>query len=67
MSIVNVKLEHKHARKSYEDRDLYEKSSDILAFNMYDQEWETLQKEGLARLFGGEVEFYWRRDEYDSR
>lgn len=57
MALKNVKIEPKPERKKHEDYDVWSKSSDITAFNLYEQTWETLVVEGLSRLFDGRADF----------
>jgi hypothetical protein len=47
----NVKVISKGERPPFMDYDLYEYSSDITTFNLYDQEWADLEAEGLTYLF----------------
>ncbi|WP_077624968.1 hypothetical protein [Sediminibacillus massiliensis] len=48
--LVNVRIEPKPPRGQYENRETYEKSSDITVYNLWEQSWEALEAHGLTHL-----------------
>lgn len=57
MALINVRIEPKPERKRHEDKDVWSNSSDIAVWNMYDQDYDVIQAEGLGRLFDGQEDF----------
>jgi hypothetical protein len=58
-----AKIENKGAKPRFMDKDLYEKSSDVLTYNLFDQNWQTLQAHGLTHLFKDKTDFETRKAE----
>jgi hypothetical protein len=61
LPIVNERMESKPERLANENKEVYELSSDITAWNLYEQSWQTLVTEGLSKLFENENEFKGRK------
>ncbi|HWO74372.1 MAG TPA: hypothetical protein VNM69_00485 [Bacillus sp. (in: firmicutes)] len=55
--LKNVRKIDKGPKPPFMDNDVYEKSSDVIVWNLYEQDWQTIHSEGLARLFNGRDEF----------
>ncbi|MGP4074138.1 hypothetical protein ACTWQB_16670 [Piscibacillus sp. B03] len=51
MALRNVKVVDKGEKPRFMDRDVFDKSSDITVFNLYEQSWATLVERGLAHIF----------------
>ncbi|WP_042224139.1 hypothetical protein [Oceanobacillus manasiensis] len=66
MALKKVRIEDKGQKPQYQAKDVFDKSSDVTVYNVFDQDWATLQTEGLARLFDSKAEFERRKKEVTS-
>jgi hypothetical protein len=57
LALKNVRIESKGERPKHMDTDLYEYSSDITEFNLYDQDWADIVDCGLEWVFQTQAEF----------
>jgi hypothetical protein len=55
--LKNVKIVDKGERPKHMDTDLYENSSDITMFNLYDQDWADIVENELTWIFETQSEF----------
>lgn len=62
MPLKGARIIPKGDKPRYQDRDVWEKSSDIVTYNLYENEWDDLQREGLTHLFEDESEFNRRKE-----
>ena len=63
----NVTVVSKGERPQHMDWDLYEYSSDVTTFNLYEQSWTDIVAEGLAHLFNNnEAEFERKKLEHNQ-
>lgn len=62
-----TRLEEKRRRNNYEDHGVFAGSSDVIVYNLYEQDWADIKREGLAHLFDSEAEFERRKAEYYDR
>lgn len=65
--LVGVSILPKPERGRYENRDVYEKSSDVRQFNLYDQSWAALVEHGLSHLFENEADFEAKKAKFRTK
>lgn len=61
--LKNVRIVDKPPKKRYEDSDLYEKSSSVVTYNLFENEWDDLQREGLTHIFNHDKDLFEKRRE----
>lgn len=59
--LKGVKIVDKGDKPRYHDSDVWEKSSDIVAYNLYEQDWGDLKAEGLTHIFDDDKAEFDRR------
>ncbi|MCM3668010.1 hypothetical protein M3181_03210 [Mesobacillus maritimus] len=59
--LKNVKVIDKGERPRFFDWGVYDYSSHLTAFNVYEQTWAALQAEGLTHLFNDDVSEFERK------
>lgn len=66
MTLKNVQTIAKIKRSSHGNKDVFEKSSDIVVFSLFEQSWDTLVKAGLSHVFNDDqAEFESRKRIYE--
>ncbi|GGH72718.1 hypothetical protein GCM10010978_09900 [Compostibacillus humi] len=59
--LKGVKVIDKGDKPRYQDSDVWEKSSDIVVYNLYEQDWCDLKAEGLTHIFDDDKAEFDRR------
>ncbi|WP_411953584.1 hypothetical protein ACKXGF_09935 [Alkalibacillus sp. S2W] len=62
MTLQNVEVRPK-IKRQHENQEVFEKSSDITVYNVYEQDYQTLVEEGLAHWFADKADFEQQKGE----
>jgi len=63
MPLKGARIIPKGDKPRYQDRDVWEKSSDIVTYNLYENEWDDLVSEGLTHIFNNDKYLFEKRKE----
>ncbi|MEK4801040.1 hypothetical protein MHI02_05705 [Oceanobacillus sp. FSL K6-0118] len=63
MPLKGARIVPKGDKPRYQDRDVWEKSSDIVTYNLYENEWDDLVSEGLTHIFNNDKDLFEKRKE----
>lgn len=66
MAVRNIRIEPKSERKKHENYDVWTESSDITTFNLYDQDWQTIEELGMSEYFNDKADFERKKSERKS-
>lgn len=68
MTLKNVQIVGKGERPQYGEKAVYDLSSDVTVFNLYEQQWQALVDAGLSYLFNEDrAEFEYRKYNYENK
>ncbi|NIK13137.1 hypothetical protein FHR85_002564 [Alkalibacillus almallahensis] len=51
MTLQNVEVRPKIKRQQYDNKEVFDKSSDVTVYNLHDQSWHTLDELKLTHLW----------------